>query len=185
MKKSRSEGVYLFLTILVIAASAYIYIVFAKKQSTTSTYPTSYSTTINKTNESSKINAIKVSLAAIEKSLSKDEIQPIQEAIDNLTQNSNKVNLQSQLDKISTEISNFESAEQAVSQAESLQTQTSVTTAQTAIDALTNEEKKSSLQARLDIVKENLKSNLITPIYDQTPTVNYYNTDEYDTYDEQ
>ena len=75
-----------------------------------------------------------------------------QAAINKLSDESKKTDLQSQLDAVSAEVTNESNAETAVATAESEQTSANVTAAEAAIDVLTNETVKDQLQARLDAV---------------------------------
>lgn len=171
MKKSISEGIFLFLSILLIGLSVGIYILYGKKEATTVSYP---STTQEEKSEDNQISKVSKSLDKLEKSLDKNNIQTIQDAIDKLSDDTDKSELQSRLNTISLEINAVTSAEEAVVQAETIQTQDSIDYAESLVNGITNTEKKNSLQKRLDTLTTNLQTQ-VTPAYptnngSQTPT---------------
>ena len=91
-------------------------------------------------------------LAEAQANPTSEAVTNAQAAINKLSDESKKTDLQSQLDAVSAEVTNESNAETAVATAESEQTSANVTAAQAAIDVLTIVTVKDQLLARLDAV---------------------------------
>lgn len=89
---------------------------------------------------------------------SADAVTNAQAAINKISDEAKKTDLQSQLDAVSADVTNQTNAENAVTTAENEQTSANVNAAQAAIDAVTNQDKKNQLQARLDAVSNAISS---------------------------
>lgn len=153
MKTSRSEVTYLILSIILIAFGAGIYLIFGNNYASTSSSQTTtaISSSSSTSEEDLEANA-EALLAEAQANPTSEAVTNAQAAINKLSDESKKTYLQSQLDAVSTEVTNESNAETAVATAESEQTSANVTAAQAAIDVLTNETVKDQLQARLDAV---------------------------------
>ena len=154
MKNSRSEVTYLILSIILIAFAAGIYLIFGNTSTNTSASQTTTATSASSstTSEEELETKAKSLLAEAQANPSSETVNNVQAAINQISDDAKKTDLQSQLDAISTEITNEDNAKNAVATAETQQTSANVTTAQAAIDVLTNETIKSELQSRLDAV---------------------------------
>lgn len=184
MKKSISEGIFLFLSIILIVSAVSIYILFGKKETTTISYPKQIKMTSSEENKNDTLK-IKSSLDKLEKSLSRNDIQSIQDAINILKKEEDKANLQKRLDEITEQIDTIEAAENAISQAEINQTQDSIDYAQSLVSSLQNSAKKTDLQKRIDSliiqVQANLQPSYTTNVNQSTTSTNdtnIYQTDE-------
>lgn len=183
MKRSRSEGVYFFLTILVIIASATIYFLYGHDKTTSLTTSTSSQIT-SMSKEQDIIDKATAAIESLENNPQQDAIEPIQELLVQISDDTNKDELQARLDAVATELTHQTTAETAVTQAETLQTQDSVDTAQSAINAVSNVSKKAELQSRLDTVSNtinsinNQASVETTSAYYETNTAAQYNYDD-------
>jgi len=153
MKTSRSEVTYLILSIILIAFGAGIYLIFGNNYASTSSSQTTtaVSSSSSTSEEDLEANA-EALLAEAQANPTSEAVTNAQAAINKLSDESKKTDLQSQLDAVSAEVTNESNAETAVATAESEQTSANVTAAQAAIDVLTNETVKDQLQARLDAV---------------------------------
>lgn len=177
MKTSRSEVTYLILSIILIAFGAGIYLIFGNNYASTSSSQTTtaVSSSSSTSEEDLEANA-EALLAEAQANPTSEAVTNAQAAINKLSDESKKTDLQSQLDAVSAEVTNESNAETAVATAESEQTSANVTAAQAAIDVLTNETVKDQLQARLDAV-----SNTIAAATTQSNTTSGDST--YSTYD--
>lgn len=177
MKTSRSEVTYLILSIILIAFGAGIYLIFGNNYASTSSSQTTtaVSSSSSTSEEDLEANA-EALLAKAQANPTSEAVTNAQAAINKLSNESKKTELQSQLDAVSAEVTNESNAETAVATAESEQTSANVTAAQAAIDVLTNETVKDQLQARLDTV-----SNAIAVATTQSNTTSGDST--YSTYD--
>ena len=153
MKTSRSEVTYLILSIILIAFGAGIYLIFGNNYASTSSSQTTtaVSSSSSTSEEDLEANA-EALLAEAQANPTSEAVTNAQAAINKLSDESKKTDLQSQLDAVSAEVTNESNEESAVATAESEQTSANVTAAQAAIDVLTNETVKDQLQARLDAV---------------------------------
>ncbi|MCU9532972.1 GA-like domain-containing protein [Streptococcus sp. CSL10205-OR2] len=165
MKTSKNELVYLILSIIVIAFASFIYIVFGRTNQTTKvddTQMTQVETSTETTTEDNKddelINLANERLADYRLTPNDDTKAVAQTAIDAINDVTKKQELQSTLDTLSTEITNQANAETAVLNAEGYQVQSNVDLAQNAINSLTDQTKKTELQARLDVVIANINA---------------------------
>ena len=177
MKTSRSEVTYLILSIILIAFGAGIYLIFGNNYASTSSSQTTtaVSSSSSTSEEDLEANA-KALLAEVQSNPTSEAVTNAQAAINKLSYESKKTDLQSQLDAVSAEVTNESNAETAVATAESEQTSANVTAAQAAIDVLTNKTVKDQLQARLDAV-----SNAIAVATTQSNTTS--GDSAYSTYD--
>lgn len=177
MKTSRSEVTYLILSIILIAFGAGIYLIFGNNYASTSSSQTTtaVSSSSSTSEEDLEANA-EALLAEAQANPTSEAVTNAQAAINKLSDESKKTDLQSQLDAVSAEVTNESNAETAVATAESEQTSANVTAAQAAIDVLTNETVKDQLQARLDAV-----SNAIAAATTQSNITSGDST--YSTYD--
>lgn len=177
MKTSRSEVTYLILSIILIAFGAGIYLIFGNNYASTSSSQTTtaISSSSSTSEEDLEANA-EALLAEAQANPTSEAVTNAQAAINKLSDESKKTDLQSQLDAVSAEVTNESNAETAVATAESEQTSANVTAAQAAIDVLTNKTVKDQLQARLDAV-----SNAIAAATTQSNTISGDST--YSTYD--
>ncbi len=178
MKNSKSEVTYLILSIILIAFAAGIYLLFGNNYASTSSSQTT--TTVSSSSSASEedleANAESL-LAEAQANPTSEAVTNAQAAINKLSDETKKTDLQSQLDTVSAEVTNESNAETAVATAESEQTSANVATAQAAIDVLTNETVKDQLQARLDAV-----SNAIAAATPSTTTSSSSTYSTYDTY---
>ena len=176
MKTSRSEVTYLIISIILIAFGAGIYLIFGNNYASTSSSQTAtaVSSSSSTSEEDLEANA-EALLAKAQANPTSEAVTNAQAAINKLSDESKKTDLQSQLDAVSAEVTNESNAETAVATAESEQTSANVTAAQAAIDVLTNETVKDQLQACLDAV-----SNAIAAATTQNNTTSGNST--YSTY---
>lgn len=173
MKTSRSEIGYFILSLILVAVATGIYLVFGSQYTNPST---TMALTTSSTSEKDLEVKAEALLAEAQAHLSSENITKAQAAINKLSNETKKTDLQAQLDNLSTELANETSAQEAVTTAENEQTSANVTAAQAAIDALSNEELKSQLQGRLDAVAAALTANS-TSTYS---TYNYYSNNTSD-----
>ncbi len=177
MKTSRSEVTYLILSIILIAFGAGIYLIFGNNYASTSSSQTTTAVSSSSSTSEEELEAnAEALLAEAQANPTSEAVTNAQAAINKLSDESKKTDLQSQLDAVSAEVTNESNAETAVATAESEQTSANVTAAQAAIDVLTNETVKDQLQARLDAV-----SNAIAAATTQSNTISGDST--YSTYD--
>lgn len=177
MKNSRSEVTYLILSIILIAFGAGIYLIFGNNYASTSSSQTTTAVSSSSSTSEEELEAnAEALLAEAQANPTSEAVTNAQAAINKLSDESKKTDLQSQLDAVSAEVTNESNAETAVATAESEQTSANVTAAQAAIDVLTNETVKDQLQARLDAV-----SNAIAAATTQSNTISGDST--YSTYD--
>ncbi|MBJ8325130.1 peptidase [Streptococcus pacificus] len=166
MKTSKSELVYLILSIIVIAFAGFIYVVFGKTHSVASTnnsktvqVETSTETTTTEVNKDDELIAIAQSrITNYQQNPTDDTRNTAQIAIDMINDDTKKQELQTSIDAITNELNNQANAETALVNAEGYQVQSNVDIAQNAINALTDPTKKAELQARLDIVIANINA---------------------------
>ena len=177
MKNSRSEVTYLILSIILIAFGAGIYLIVGNSYASNSTSQATTATSSSSSTTSEEDLEAKAAslLAEAQANPTSEAVTNAQAAINKLSDESKKTDLQSQLDAVSAEVTNESNAETAVATAESEQTSANVTAAQAAIDVLTNETVKDQLQARLDAV-----SNAIAAATTQNNTTSGNST--YSTY---
>lgn len=177
MKTSRSEVTYLILSIILIAFGAGIYLIFGNNYASTSSSQTTTAVSSSSSTSEEELEAnAEALLAEAQANPTSEAVTNAQAAINKLSDESKKTDLQSQLDAVSAEVTNESNAKTAVATAESEQTSANVTAAQAAIDVLTNETVKDQLQARLDAV-----SNAIAAATTQSNTISGDST--YSTYD--
>lgn len=177
MKTSRSEVTYLILSIILIAFGAGIYLIFGNNYASTSSSQTTTAVSSSSSTSEEELEAnAEALLAEAQANPTSEAVTNAQAAINKLSDESKKTDLQSQLDAVSAEVTNESNAETAVATAESEQTSANVTAAQAAIDVLTNKTVKDQLQARLDAV-----SNAIAATTTQSNTISGDST--YSTYD--
>ncbi len=177
MKTSRSEVTYLILSIILIAFGAGIYLIFGNNYASTSSSQTTTAVSSSSSTSEEELEAnAEALLAEAQANPTSEAVTNAQAAINKLSDESKKTDLQSQLDAVSAEVTNESNAETAVATAESEQTSANVTAAQAAIDVLTNETVKDQLQARLDAV-----ANAIVAATTQSNTISGDST--YSTYD--
>ncbi|WP_288622014.1 GA-like domain-containing protein [uncultured Streptococcus sp.] len=177
MKTSRSEVTYLILSIILIAFGAGIYLIFGNNYASTSSSQTTTAVSSSSSTSEEELEAnAEALLAEAQANPTSEAVTNAQAAINKLSDESKKTDLQSQLDAVSAEVTNESNAETAVATAESEQTSANVTAAQAAIDVLTNKTVKDQLQARLDAV-----SNAIAAATTQSNTISGDST--YSTYD--
>lgn len=177
MKTSRSEVTYLILSIILIAFGAGIYLIFGNNYASTSSSQTTTAVSSSSSTSEEELEAnAEALLAEAQANPTSEAVTNAQAAINKLSDESKKTDLQSQLDAVSAEVTNESNAETAVATAESEQTSANVTAAQAAIDVLTNKTVKDQLQARLDAV-----SNAIAAATTQSNTISADST--YSTYD--
>lgn len=177
MKTSRSEVTYLILSIILIAFGAGIYLIFGNNYASTSSSQTTTAVSSSSSTSEEELEAnAEALLAEAQANPTSEAVTNAQAAINKLSDESKKTDLQSQLDAVSAEVTNESNAETAVATAESEQTSANVTAAQAAIDVLTNKTVKEQLQARLDAV-----SNAIAAATTQSNTISGDST--YSTYD--
>lgn len=151
VKATKSEVTYFILSIILIALAGGIYFVFGNiHTSTSSSQPkTSISSSSSQADLEANAQAL---LAEAQANPSAEAISSAQDAINKLSDEAKKTDLQSQLDAVSAELTNRNNAESAVATAESEQTSQNVDAAQAAIDAVGDQATKDQLQARLDAV---------------------------------
>lgn len=177
MKTSRSEVTYLILSIILIAFGAGIYLIFGNNYASTSSSQTTTAVSSSSSTSEEELEAnAEALLAEAQANPTSEAVTNAQAAINKLSDESKKTDLQSQLDAVSAEVTNESNAETAVATAESEQTSANVTAAQAAIDVLTNETVKDQLQNRLDAV-----ANAIVAATTQSNTISGDST--YSTYD--
>lgn len=177
MKTSRSEVTYLILSIILIAFGAGICLIFGNNYASTSSSQTTTAVSASSSTSEEDLEAnAKALLAEVQSNPTSEAVTNAQAAINKLSYESKKTDLQSQLDAVSAEVTNESNAETAVATAESEQTSANVTAAQAAIDVLTNKTVKDQLQARLDAV-----SNAIAVATTQSNTTS--GDSAYSTYD--
>lgn len=154
MKTSKSEIAYLILSIILIAVAGGTYFVFGHK--TTESSPVTKTQQSSSSSDSSEDLVVHAEalLSDLEANPSRKALTLTQEIVDKLKDDSKKKELQTRLEAVATEVGNQETAERAVSEAETDQNTTKVEQAQTMVDTLTNEAKKNELQNRLNAVQE-------------------------------
>lgn len=160
MKTSKSEIVYLILSILMVALAGSVYFLFGNKNNATnSSVATKQVSTEQSTHsESKELSAAKAAVEALESNPSQENLTAAQEAIKSVKDDVKKTELQIRIDTVSAELTKQTAAEEAVKTAEETQTTVNVAAAQEAIDALTDNSKKAELQVRLDAVSKAIAS---------------------------
>ena len=151
MKATKSEVTYFILSIILIALAGGIYFVFGNTHTSTSNSQPKTSISSSSSQADLEANA-QTLLAEAQANPSAEAISSAQDAINKLSDEAKKTDLQSQLDAVSAELTNRNNAESAVATAESEQTSQNVDAAQAAIDAVGDQATKDQLQARLDAV---------------------------------
>ncbi|MBM7636744.1 hypothetical protein [Streptococcus saliviloxodontae] len=164
MKSSKSEMIFLFLTIVVVGLSAATYMVFGHQKAPVTSQQTSPSTT----NTASSVATAEESVKSLEDNQTQDNLTLAQGAVSALTDAASKARLQARIDAVSLELTNQASANASVAAAEASPNTTTITNAQAAIDAVGNSSVKASLQARLDAL--NTDSVATTVIQGDTDT---------------
>ena len=179
MKTSKSEIVYLILSILMVALAGSVYFLFGNRNNATnsSVVTKQVSTEQSTHSESKELSAAKAAVEALESNPSQENLTAAQEAIKSVKDDVKKTELQIRIDTVSAELTNETAAEEAVKAAENSQTTVNVTAAQETVDALTNNSKKAEHQARLDAVSKAIptQASAVTN-YDTTNTYSYSNT---------
>lgn len=172
MKRSKSEVTYLILSIILVALAAGIYLIFGNSQTkASSTEPTSSSVASSSTTSEEELEEkAKASLAEAQDKRTSEAITNAQAAINKLSDEAKKIDLQSQLDAISAEINNESNAESAVAAAEAEQTSANVTAAQDAVDTVTNQDVKDQLQTRIDAVANAISARSASVATQTTPS---------------
>lgn len=159
MKASKSEATYFILSIILIAFAGGIYLFFGNTHTSTSSSEPRTSATSSSSSSEADLEANAQSLLDQAKANpSADAVTNAQAAINKISDEAKKTDLQSQLDAVSADVTNQTNAENAVTTAENEQTSANVNAAQAAIDAVTNQDKKNQLQARLDAVSNAISS---------------------------
>lgn len=151
MKATKSEVTYFILSIILIALAGGIYFVFSNTHTSTSNSQPKTSISSSSSQADLEANA-QALLAEAQANPSAEAISSAQDAINKLSDEAKKTDLQSQLDAVSAELTNRNNAESAVATAESEQISQNVEAAQAAIDAVGDQATKDQLQARLDAV---------------------------------
>lgn len=151
MKKERSERLFLVLSVITLVIAGGIYVVFgdmANVKSVENAGQPSHKVVSKKNSLSESIELV----ASAEKNPSKDAIEKAQKKLDELKNSDTKKQLQKKLDQIKKRFETYEKAKKAVVEAQSNPTTENKDLAQAAIDKVTDEKKKSELQAQLDAI---------------------------------
>lgn len=162
MRSSKSEIFYFILTILVLAAGGFLYVVFGNDHGVNHNLT---SQIISKPNPDAEakpddkpedVRLAEEHIDNFDKDLSAENLSTAQAAVDSVTNPEAKETLQNRLNELSTAFDNQVKAEELVAQAEAFLSYPNFEVAQEAVTALTREAKKAELQARLNTVKANL-----------------------------
>lgn len=162
MKSSKSEIAYFILTIMVLAAGGFLYVFFGNRHQLTVDFPTQL--TANKPSQEEKktddtpedIRLAQEHLTKLDNTLSPENLETAQAAIDAVTKPEAKEALQNQLNALAAEFETQVKAEELVAQAEAYLSYPALEAAQEVVNSVTKEAKKAELQARLNTVKANL-----------------------------
>lgn len=149
MKSSKNEAVYLVLTILCVILIGTVYFVFGKNRQTNVSSTPNPTVTLNQINNKN-LESAKAAVANAEVNTNEESIAIAQAALQQVSDEKNKLELQAKLDDLSTELTNQQVATTAIETAEASLTPQDIQAAKEAIEQLKNEEKKSELQTRLN-----------------------------------
>lgn len=158
MKSSKSEYLYLFLSLIALAATIGLYLFFGRNyghydtKNSSGKQPMIVKQEKKETPEEKQLAEFQTSLTELEKTPSSQTLASLQESLANITDEAKKTEFQNRLNTVSTELTHIAAAETAVANAEGYQVPYNVDVAQTAINLITNEGKKAELQARIDVV---------------------------------
>ncbi|MFC3928374.1 peptidase [Streptococcus caprae] len=174
MKSSRTEILYLILSLVVLIFAGFIYLSFKDRyQISTSNSPQSSQVSSSHKDKDDQ-NSSKDDLQEFEEAMADLEDNPTQAALSNLQNKLDKLNpedkdtYQERLNAVSNELTLQASAETAVVTAENYQSTENLNAAQALVDQLTTPSVKTELQNRLDIVSANIQSYLTS--LQQSPT---------------
>ncbi|TWT09883.1 peptidase [Streptococcus sp. sy004] len=151
MKSSKNEVVYLVLTILCVIFIGTIYFIFGNiRQANVSVTPTPSITASQVDNKN--LEAAQAAVQAAEANKSEESIALAHEALQQVQDEKDKLELQAKLDDLSTELTNQQVATTAVETAEASLSAEDVQAAREAIEQLKDDAKKNELQVRLEAI---------------------------------
>lgn len=173
MKTSKSEIVYLILSILTLIFAAGIYFLFGD---TSKPATNNIKTVQNATSDSSKgedehITKAKAAIAKLEAAPNQENLVMATTALALVEDQAVVDELQAKLDSLASEVTSQTEAEEAVKVAEEDQTSENVANATAAIEKVSNTTKKAELQSRIDAVSDAIAAQS-----------SYYSTEAYSDY---
>lgn len=149
MKSSKNEAVYLVLTILCVILIGSVYFIFGKSRQVATPSNTTAQPTLTQIN-TKQVETAKTALKTAEDNLSEDSLAMAQEALQQVQNEKNLLDLQAQLDQLSTELTNQQIATTAVETAEASLTDEDLQTAKEIVQQLKDGNKKTELENRLN-----------------------------------
>ncbi|MGT2832674.1 hypothetical protein [Streptococcus halotolerans] len=162
MLKSKSETLFMLLSVLLLIVIGGVYILANKSTQEQS------SSQVTKTSQSSSSEAIKNQEAAekavktLEDKPNDDHLKKAKEALAKLPKGDLKDKLQKRIDAVEAVLKQEKTAEKAVKQASETLSATDIDAAQTEIDKLKDGDKKTDLQKQLDDIRQRLNAELPT-----------------------
>lgn len=157
MLKSKSEILFLSLSIILLLALGGIYFIYGRSSQESSVTPVPKVSQSSSSSEKNKQEQeAEKTVKALEDDPTEDHLKVAQEAVDKLPDSKVKSQLQERITKIKTELDNQTAAETAVVTAETSLVMSDIDAAQEAINKLKDGDKKTELQNRLDLLLQNL-----------------------------
>ncbi|MGT2934093.1 fibrinogen-binding protein [Streptococcus catagoni] len=148
MKKQNSEKIFLILSLITLLFGSFIYIKFSKAADVKSTDIQK----VEKVTNSLKLSQAEKAIKEAQKSPSKETFEKAQKSLNDLHYSAQKVKLQKKLDIVKKAFSKEEAALKAIEESKKLPSLENKEKAQKAIDAVSNKDKKATLQAKLDAI---------------------------------
>ncbi|CAM2895371.1 lipoprotein [Streptococcus acidominimus] len=175
MLKSKSEILFLSLSMILLLALGGIYFIYGRSSQESSATPVPKVSQSSSSSEKNKQEQeAEKAVKALEDDPTENHLKAAQEAVDKLPDSKVKSQLQERITKIKTELDNQTAAETAVATAETSLVMSDIDAAQEAINKLKDGDKKTELQNRLDLLLQNLgyqTSAIETPESGSAPKV--------------
>ena len=154
MKTNKSEVIFLILSIITVALTGGIYLVFGNSSHT------------NQANFSSQkpqqtaLQKAKKMVSRLEDKQTQEDLDAAQEAVDKVKEAEEQETLQKRIEAVTAELNAQAEAEKAVAAAEANQTLENLHAAQDAVNIVSNSSRKAALQKRIEAVSAALAAAL-------------------------
>ena len=167
MFKSKSEFLFLILSIVLLVITGTVYTMTSHSRQEQEVTQISQSTHSSSSEATKLKEAAEKAIKALEENPNQDTLKKAKEAVNKLPNGDFKKQLQEQINTIEANLKQEELAETAVTTAESTLLAADIETAQAEVNQLKDGDKKTALQKRLDDLRATL--NIQAPVVEPTP----------------
>ncbi|WP_242258413.1 hypothetical protein [Streptococcus thoraltensis] len=164
MLKSKSEMLFLFLSILLLIAIGGIYMIANKSSQEQSASQVTRTSQSSSSGNAEDNEAAEKAVKALEDNPNDDNLKKAKEALAKLPKGDLKDKLQKRIDAVEAILKQEKTAEKAIKQAEKTLSATDIDAAQKEIDKLKDGDKKTALQKQLDDVRQTLNAGLSSEV---------------------